>query len=215
MERGQVKIEMISDVICPWCFLGKRRLDKAVALVPEIKVEIIYRPFFLDPSIPPQGLGRLDYLRGKFGDRDLKALHKPLEEAGEKDGVPYHFDKITRTPNSLDAHRLIRWAKQFVPDRQAALKEALLLAYWCDGKDVGDHHVLTDVAAAAGMNGREVAILLSQDTDKLAVQEEVEKAYKLGVSGVPTFIMNSKYGVSGAQEAEVLAQMIRDVAAKS
>ena len=210
-----MKIEMISDVICPWCFLGKRRLDKAIALVPEIKVEVIYRPFFLDPSIPAEGLGRDEYMRSKFGDRDLKALHKPLEEAGKKDGVPYHFEKITRTPNTLDAHRLIRWAKQFVPDKQAEMKEALLCAYWRDGRDVGDHKVLSEIATSVGMDGREIAILLSQDTDKLTVLEEVEKAYQLGVSGVPTFVFNNKYGVSGAQEVETLAQVIRDVAAKS
>ena len=210
-----MKIEMISDVICPWCFLGKRRLDKALTLVPEIKVEVIYRPFFLDPNIPPEGLSRADYMHNKFGDRDLKALHKPLEEAGLKDGVPYHFDKITRTPNTMDAHRLIRWAKQALPNKQAEMKEALLCAYWRDGKDIGDHNVLAEIATSVGMDGREIKILLAQDTDKLAVMEEVEQAYRLGVSGVPTFVFNDKYGVSGAQEAESLAQMMRDVAAKS
>ena len=209
-----MKIEMISDVICPWCFLGKRRLDKALTLVPEIKVEVIYRPFFLDPSIPPEGLSRADYMRGKFGDRDLKALHKPLEEAGLKDNVPYHFEKITRTPNTLDAHRLIRWAKQAVPNKQAEMKEALLCAYWRDGKDVGDHNVLAEIAASVGMDGRAIKALLADDTDKREVMEEVEHAYRLGVSGVPTFVFNNKYGVSGAQEAESLAQMMKDVAAK-
>ena len=210
-----MKIEMISDVICPWCFLGKRRLDKALTLVPEIKVEVIYRPFFLDPSIPPEGLSRADYMHNKFGDRDLKALHKPLEEAGLKDGVPYHFDKITRTPNTMDAHRLIRWAMQALPNKQAAMKEALLCAYWRDGKDIGDHNVLAEIATSVGMDGREIKILLAQDTDKLAVMEEVEQAYRLGVSGVPTFVFNDKYGVSGAQEAESLAQMMMDVVGKS
>ena len=210
-----MKIEMISDVICPWCFLGKRRLDKALALVPEINVEVIYRPFFLDPSIPPEGLSRKEYMHSKFGDRDLKALHKPLEEAGKKDGVPYHFEKITRTPNTLDAHRLIRWAKQAVPDCQAAMKEALLCAYWRDGKDVGDHDVLAEIATSVGMDGREMKILLAQDTDKREVMAEVEHAYQLGVSGVPTFIIDNKYGISGAQEVETLVQTIRDVAAKA
>jgi len=209
-----VKIEMISDVICPWCFLGKRRLDKALALVPDIKVEVIYRPFFLDPNIPPEGLSRKAYMHSKFGDRDLKAMHRPLEEAGKKDGVPYHFDKITRTPNTLDAHRLIRWAKQFVPDKQAEMKEALLCAYWRDGKDVGDHKVLGEIARSVGMDGREIMILLAQDTDKREVMEEVEHAYQLGVSGVPTFIIDNKFGIPGAQEVETLVQTIRDIAAK-
>ena len=208
-----MKIEVVSDVICPWCFLGKRRLDKALALVPEISAEVIWRPFFLDPTIPPEGLSREKYMKDKFGNRDLKAMHKPLEEAGAKDGVPYQFDKITRTPNTLDAHRLIRWAKQ--ADKQEAVVEALFLAYWRDGKDVGDHKVLIEVATAAGMDGKEIGILLSQDTDKRAVMEEVEKAYQLGVQGVPTFIIDNKYGVSGAQEAEALAATLQQVAAKT
>ena len=207
-----MKIEVVSDVICPWCFLGKRRLDRALALVPEISAEVIWRPFFLDPSIPAEGLSREKYMKDKFGNRDLKAMHKPLEDAGAKDGVPYHFDKITRTPNTLDAHRLIRWAKQ--AGKQQAVVEALFVAYWSDGKDVGDHKVLAKVAFAVGMDGKEIDNLLSQDTDKREVMEEVEKSYQLGVQGVPTFIIDNKYGVSGAQEAEALADMIRQVAAK-
>lgn len=209
-----MKIEMISDVICPWCFLGKRRLDKALTLVPEIQVEVIYRPFFLDPSIPPEGLNRADYMKAKFGDRDLSAMHKPLAEAGKKDGVPYQFEKITRTPNTMDAHRLICWAKEAKPNVQGAMKEALLCAYWRDGKDIGDHKVLAEIATSVGMDGGEVAVLLTQDTDKAAVMKEVEHAYKLGVSGVPTFVFDRHSGISGAQEAESLAQIIRDVAAK-
>ena len=208
-----MKIEVLSDVICPWCFLGKRRMDKALAMVPEIKAEVIWRPFFLDPSIPPEGLSREKYMKDKFGDRDLKALHKPLEDGGAKDGVPYHFDKITRTPNTLDAHRLIRWAKQ--AGKQDEVVEALFLAYWRDGKDVGDHKVLGEAAESAGMDGKEVGILLSQDIDKRAVMEEVEKAYKLGVQGVPTFIIDNKYAVSGAQEAEAIVDILRQVAAKT
>ena len=205
-----MKIEVVSDVICPWCFLGKRRLDKALAMVPEVSAEVIWRPFFLDPSIPAEGLSREKYMKDKFGSRDLKALHKPLEEAGAKDGVPYQFDKITRTPNTLDAHRLIRWAKQ--AGKQEAVVEALFLAYWRDGKDVGDHQALAEAAIAAGMDGMEITILLKGDTDKRAVMEEVEKSYQLGVQGVPTFIIDDKYGISGAQDADQLAAAIRQVA---
>ena len=205
-----MKIEVVSDVICPWCFLGKRRLDKALALVPEISAEVIWRPFFLDPTIPAEGLSREKYMKDKFGNRDLKAMHKPLEDAGAKDGVPYEFDKITRTPNTLDAHRVIRWAKQ--AGKQEAVVEALFLAYWRDGKDVGDHKVLVEAAIAVGMDGVEITLLLKGDTDKRAVMEEVEKSYQLGVQGVPTFIIDDKYGVSGAQEAEQLAEAIRQVA---
>ncbi len=208
-----MKIEVVSDVICPWCFLGKRRLDKALALVPEVSAEVIWRPFFLDPTIPAEGLSREKYLRDKFGNRDLQAMHAPLEIAGAKDGVPYHFEKITRTPNTLDAHRLIRWAKQ--AGQQEAVVEALFVAYWRDGKDVGNHSVLAEVATTVGMDGKEISLLLSQDTDKRAVMEEVQKSYQLGVQGVPTFIIDEKYGVSGAQEPEALAATLRQVSAKS
>lgn len=207
-----IKIDVISDVICPWCFLGKRRLDKAIAMVPEFPVEVAFRPFFLDPSIPPTGLSRDEYMRAKFGSRDLKALHTPLEEAGARDGVPYAFDKITRTPNTLNAHRLIRWALQ--AGKQPAVVEALFCAYWRDGLDVGAIDVLAGIASTCGMDGQEVQRLLALPTDAKEVMEEVEKAYELGVQGVPTFILNQRYGVSGAQEAEALADVIRQVAAK-
>ncbi len=208
-----MKIEVVSDVICPWCFLGKRRLDKALALVQDMKAEVIFRPFFLDPSIPPDGFDRHRYLSDKFGEARLATLHKPLEDAGAKDGVPYHFDKITRTPNTLDAHRLIRWAHQ--AGKQAEVVEALFCAYWRDGKDVGDAAVLVDIAKSCGMDGTEVQRLLPTETDCVAVMDEVQKAYALGVQGVPTFIINQKYGISGAQEAEALASAIRQVAAKA
>jgi predicted DsbA family dithiol-disulfide isomerase len=208
-----MKIEVVSDVICPWCFLGKRRLDKALALVQDMKAEVIFRPFFLDPSIPPDGFDRHRYLSDKFGEARLATLHKPLEDAGAKDGVPYHFDKITRTPNTLDAHRLIRWAHQ--AGKQAEVVEALFCAYWRDGKDVGDAAVLVDIAKSCGMDGAEVQRLLPTETDCVAVMDEVQKAYALGVQGVPTFIINQKYGISGAQEAEALASAIRQVAAKA
>ena len=205
-----MKIEVISDVICPWCFLGKRRLDKALSLVPEVKAEVTFRPFFLDPSIPPEGLSREGYMKSKFGHRDLKALHQPLVDAGTRDGVPYQLDKITRTPNTLNAHRVIRWALQ--AGKQPQVVEALFCAYWRDGKDVGAIDVLAEIASSCGMDGSEVLRLLSLPTDAKEVMEEVQKAYELGVQGVPTFIIDQRYGISGAQEAEALADAIRQAA---
>ena len=202
-----MQIDVISDVICPWCFLGKRRLDKAIAMFPEEKIEVVFRPFFLDPSIPPEGLDRHKYMADKFGEARLKTLHKPLEETGAADGVPYNFDKITRTPNTLDAHRLIRWSMS--AGKQPAVVEALFVAYWRDGKDVGDIQVLADIATSCGMDGREIAILLKQDTDKAAVLTEAQKAMEMGVQGVPTMIFNHKYGISGAQDAATVADTIR------
>ncbi len=105
-----ISVDVVSDVICPWCFLGKRRLDKAIGLLEDIKVEVNWRPFFLDPTIPAEGMSRRTYLENKFGAERLKTLHDPILAAGKEDGVPYAFDKITRTPNTMDAHRLIRWS---------------------------------------------------------------------------------------------------------
>lgn len=213
MAQSVISIDVVADVICPWCFLGKRRLDKALAQVSDIKVEVINRPFFLDPAIPPEGLDRHKYMVDKFGEARLATIHKPLEEMGAKDGVPYHFDKITRTPNSLDAHRLIRWAQQ--ADVQPAVVEALFMAYWSEGRDVGEHETLVAIATRCGMDGREVAQLLKQDTDKQAVLTEAQRAVEMGVTGVPTFIMAQRYGISGAQEVSVLVDAIKKIAAQT
>ena len=208
-----ITIDVVSDVICPWCFLGKRRLDKALSLIPEVKAEVIFRPFFLDPNIPQDGLSRQDYMENKFGKERLKTIHDPLIAAGKEDGVPYHFDKITRTPNTLDAHRLIRWAK--LEDKQAEVVEALFMAYWSQGRDVGDHKVLADIAAAHGMDRAKVLRELASDRDKSEVLQETIQAQQIGVTGVPTYIINRKYGVVGAQGAEMLAEQIRKAAGES
>lgn len=204
-----ITIDVVSDVICPWCFLGKRRLEKALALIPEIKTEVIFRPFFLDASIPPEGLDRHAYMRAKFGEERLKTIHDPLIKAGKEDGVPFHFDKITRTPNSLDAHRLIRWALE--AGRQLEMVEALFVAYWRDGKDIGDHATLIAIAQSQGLDVRSE---LASDKDKNEIMQECIKALQMGISGVPTFIINQKYGVSGAQVAEILAETIREISQK-
>ena len=207
-----ITIDVVSDVICPWCFLGKRRLDKALALIPEIKAEISFRPFFLDPTIPPEGLGRHEYMAAKFGEERLKTIHDPLIKAGKEDGVPYHFEKITRTPNTMDAHRLLRWAQ--IEGKQPEIAEALFMAYWSEGRDVGDHQVLAEVAAANGMNREKVLKALGTDLDKNEVLKETTQAQQMGVTGVPTYIINQKYGVVGAQNAATLAEQIKMAAAE-
>jgi predicted DsbA family dithiol-disulfide isomerase len=208
-----ISIDVVSDVICPWCFLGKRRLDKALALIPDVKAEIIFRPFFLDPTIPWEGLDRREYMTAKFGEERLKTIHDPLIKAGKEDGVPYHFDKITRTPNTMDAHRLLRWA--MVEGKQPDIAEALFMAYWSEGRDVGDHQVLADIAKAHGMNREGVLKALDSEQDKTEVLSETTQAQKMGVTGVPTYIINRKYGVVGAQTAELLAEQIKKAASET
>jgi predicted DsbA family dithiol-disulfide isomerase len=205
-----ISIDVVSDVICPWCFLGKRRLDKALSLLPDIEAEINFRPFFLDPTIPPEGLDRNAYMAAKFGEERLRTIHDPLIKAGKEDGVPYHFDKITRTPNTMNAHRLLRWAK--TEGKQPEIAEALFMAYWNEGRDVGDHQELADIAKAHGMNREKILKALASDQDKDAVLAETTQAQKMGVTGVPTYIINRKYGVVGAQSAELLAEQIKKAA---
>lgn len=205
-----LRIDVVSDIICPWCFLGKRRLDKALSMVPEVKAEVVFRPFFLDPTIPPEGIDRHAYMAAKFGEERLKTIHDPLIAAGKEDGVPYAFDRITRTPNTLNAHRLLRWAH--AAGVQPAVAEALFMAYWHHGQDVGDTDVLTAIAVANGFRDSEIRELLTSDRDVDAVQAEVAQAQGIGVTGVPTFILASKYGVVGAQAADHLASAIRKAA---
>ncbi len=206
-----ISVDVVSDVICPWCFLGKRRLDKAIALLDGIKVEVNWRPFFLDPTIPAEGMSRRTYMESKFGPERLKTIHDPIIAAGKADGVPYAFDKITRTPNTTDAHRLIRWSH--VDGKQHDVAERLFMAYFSLGLDIGDRAVLVKIAGEAGMNPVEVSTKLANDTDIDAVNAEVERAYRMGVTGVPCFIFAQKQGLMGAQPAEVLADAIGKLAA--
>ena len=202
-------IDVVSDVICPWCFLGKRRLDVALAAI-EKDVFIRWRPYMLDPTIPPQGLDRQQYMLNKFGPEQLKTIHDPLIEAGNEIGVPYNFNLITRTPNSLDAHRLIRWAHTV--ERQTEMVERLFMAYWSEGKDVGDRDVLAQCAGEAGINAQQIRELLDTDQDVAETRTEIEHATNIGVTGVPTFILAQSYALVGAQSPEVLADAIDRVA---
>lgn len=205
-----ITIDVVSDIICPWCFLGKRRLDKALSLIPEVKTEVSFHPFFLDATIPSEGLDRHQYMAAKFGEERLKTIHEPLIKAGKDDGVPFHFDKIARTPNTMDAHRLLRWAK--IEGKQPEIAEALFMAYWSYGSDVGDHKVLADIGAAHAMDRKKVLSALGTDQDKNQVLAETQQAQQIGVTGVPTYIINRKYGVVGAQGAEMLAEQIKKAA---
>lgn len=206
-----ITIDVVSDVICPWCFLGKRRLDKAVAGVEGIETEIRWRPFQLDPTVPKGGIPRRDYMRRKFGsDERIAELHVPLKRAGDTDGIAYAFDKITVTPNTLDAHRLIRWAQE--AGRQDAMVERLFELYWLEGQDIGDASVLTKAAVDVGMDGPLVAQLLGTEADLDPVIDEINQAQRMGVSGVPTFIIAGRFAVSGAREPEVLRRAIYEAA---
>ena len=202
-------IDVISDVVCPWCFLGKRRLDAALDAL-DIETFIRWRPFQLDPTIPPEGVDRQQYMLNKFGAERLKTIHDPLIEAGRELEIPYNFDAITRTPNTLDAHRLIRWSHTV--NKQNEMVERLFMAYWSQGLDVGDRAVLAACAGEVGINAQQIAELLESEQDVEDTKKEIAHAGNIGVTGVPTFILAQSYALSGAQPAAVLADAIGRVA---
>ncbi len=213
MSADPVTIDVISDVVCPWCYLGKRRLARAVGLLPEIQVIVRWRPFRLDPTIPPDGVAREDYLNAKFGSVEAIAeSHRQLTERGREEGIDYHFDRITRSPNTVDAHRLVHWAA--AEGAQDDMVERLFVAYFSEGLDVGDPEVLADLAEDVGFDSATVGQRLTSDEDRDLIVAEIENAYRIGVSGVPCFIIDRRLAVTGAHPADVLVQAIEQAVAE-
>ena len=201
-----MQIDVISDTICPWCFIGKRRLARAMALRPAIAFDVRWRPFQLNPTMPAAGMERGAYLTAKFGMADAGQMYRQIAAEGEKDGIVFAFDAIRRTPNTIDSHRLIRWAE--AAGVQDDIVERLFIAYFENGEDIGDVRVLADIADLCGMDGVAVAELLEGDTDTALVQREDALAREMGVTGVPAFIFGGRLALSGAREAEVMAAVI-------
>ncbi len=202
-----MRIEIVSDVICPWCFIGKRRLEKAMALRPDIEFEIGWRPFQLNPDMPREGADRKSYLEAKFGGpARAKEIYARVAGEGAKEGIAFNFDGIKRTPNTLAAHSLLRWALE--DGVQYDVKEKLFQAYFLQGRDIGDAAVLAEIAAEAGMDHAAVLGKLEQGIDAEVIEAEDRMARELGITGVPFFIIERRYGLSGAQPPEVLLDVI-------
>lgn len=202
-----MQIDIVSDTVCPWCFIGKRRIGRAMAMRPDVKYDVFWRPYRLDPSIPREGVDRRTYLKAKFGDSPrTSAMGDAIRSEGESEGIRFAFDKIAKSPNTLDSHRLVRWAAG--AGKQDEIVELLFKAYFIDGRDIGDSAVLSSVAASAGMDGELVAALLSGDADLESVEREAGLANEMGITGVPTFIFDGKFMISGAREAELLVRII-------
>lgn len=201
-----ITIDVVSDVVCPWCYVGKHRLEQALALLPDRNFAVFWRPFQLDATIPKEGLARQTYLERKFGPERLKDLHKPLIEIGKAEGIHFAFDKITRSPNTLDAHRLLRWAQD--AGRQNQMADRLFALYFTEGADIGDRNVLTKAAADVGLDATLVADLLGTGADLDPVIDEINAAQKMGISGVPTFIFAGRFAISGAHPAETIKKAI-------
>ena len=197
-------IDIVSDVVCPWCYLGEKRLDAALAEAAQ-PVALRWRPYQLDPTIPDGGLDRAEYMAKKFGAGGrLQAAHDNLTRLGAEVGIPFAFNKIKRAPNTLDAHRLIRWANS--AGVQGKVVDRLFKAYFVEGRDIGDRDVLIDIGGECGLDARLVEKLLAEGADADLVREEIAQAQAIGVSGVPFFIFAGRLGVPGAQDAAVLVR---------
>jgi predicted DsbA family dithiol-disulfide isomerase len=206
-----ITVDVVSDVACPWCYIGKRRLERAIELVPKIQVSVRWQPYRLDPTIPPEGMDRNAYIIRKFGSLEaLDEAHERLTAMGRAEGVDYHFERITRSANTINAHRLVRWAA--VTGAEDAMVERLFVAYFSEGLDIGSIEVLASLAGEVGLDANATAVRLTGDEDREAVAGAIEDAYRIGVTGVPCFIIDQKYAVMGAHPAESLARAITQAA---
>lgn len=212
MER--ITIDIISDVVCPWCYLGKARMELAIAEVQdEIGVDINWRPYRLNPDYPPEGVDQKKMLAQKLGGEERVAeAHRMLTNFGREVGINFNFDAIKVGPNTLDAHRLIHWAMTESRDAQEKVVSALFKANFEEGRNVGDHAVLLEIAERSGLDRAVIASLLASDADRDTVLAEIDAAQQIGVNGVPFFIFDQQYAVSGAQTPDVLAGALRDIA---
>ena len=213
-DRRPVHIDVVSDVVCPWCFIGKRRLEKALALASDVPVEVHWRPYFLNEWIPPEGMSREQYLTTKFGSPERYTdIAQRVRAAAADEGLVYAVDRINRQPNTRDAHRLIRWADGI--GKSAEMKQRLMDLYFTEGADLSNRAVLVQAAADVGLDPENVRGALDSDQDIAEIEREVDAAKEAGIQGVPCFILDGKYAISGAQAPEALAQAIEQVSAQA
>jgi predicted DsbA family dithiol-disulfide isomerase len=202
--KKQVVIDVVSDVVCPWCYLGKHRLEAALRLRPDIEAEVFWRPYFLDPRVPRDGMARVDYLSRKFGsDERIRPAHERLSRLGREEGIEFHFERIARQPNTLDAHRLIGWAQ--AAGRAAPVVEKLFSLFFVEGADLTERETLLKAAAAGGLDPEATRRDFATDRDAAAVEKAATDAAERGISGVPFFIFNNRFAVAGAQPPDLLA----------
>jgi predicted DsbA family dithiol-disulfide isomerase len=210
-QSNPVTIDVVSDVVCPWCFIGKRRLEKALALKPDIPVEVRYHPYFLNPWVPAAGMSRDEYLTTKFGSPDrYKQIAGRVAAAAADEGLTYAVDKMKRQPNTRDSHRLILWAQAL--GKAPQMKQRLMDLYFTEGADLSDREVLVKAAADVGLDAGEVRRKLASDEDVAQVEQAANAAKDAGIDGVPTFIIGGVAAISGAQDPQVLANAIEQIA---
>jgi predicted DsbA family dithiol-disulfide isomerase len=208
-QAKPVTIDVVSDVVCPWCFIGKRRLEKALALKPDIPVEVRYHPYFLNPWVPREGMARDEYLTAKFGSPErYTGIASRVVAAAAEEGLTYAADRMKRQPNTLDCHRLILWAQSKAPQ----MKQRLMELYFTEGADLSDREVLVKAAADVGLDADTVRQKLASDDDVALVESAANSAKDAGINGVPTFIIGGVAAISGAQDPRVLANAIEQIA---
>jgi predicted DsbA family dithiol-disulfide isomerase len=208
--RARVAIEVVFDLVCPWCFLGARRLRRMLRNRPDLSADIIWRPFLLHPDLAPQGVARQDYLARRFGGEErARRVHGTMAELGRQEGIAFRFDRIRRIPHSLDAHRLVRWAARF--GAADCVVDALFQAYFTAGADLSDPSVLAAIAAGQDLDAAAARRFLSSGAEVEAVHADNLRAHRLGINGVPCFVIAGRHAIAGAQEPEVLERLL-DVA---
>lgn len=206
-----LSIQIVSDVVCPWCYIGKRRLEKALAERPGIPVAITWFPFQLSPEMPREGKDRLEHYVAIFGGERAAEIRERMRETGAAEGIAFGTKPGARSPNTLSAHVLLYWASRSTGIDQGVLMEKLFAAHHIDCEDIGDHTVLARIAGEVGMNGAEVLKGLRDGTDENTVRSLIEQAREAGVTGVPFFIINGEYGLSGAHPPEAIVELIDEV----
>jgi len=208
--RARLAIEVVHDLVCPWCYLGLRRLMRTLRRRPDLLYDLTWRPFLLNPDMPRAGMARADYIVRKFGGEDrARRLYGSITEIGRTEGIEFRFERIRRTPCSVEAHRLVRWAAG--TGRATELVEALFAAHFTDGRDIGDLSVLADIAVSCGADLNEVELFLHGDAETEMVHTENLRAHRLGINGVPCFVIGGRHAIAGAQESEVIERLL-DVA---
>ncbi len=209
-----VTLDIISDPICPWCYIGKAKLDRALESAGDNTFDIHWRPFQLNPDMPPEGMDRRAYLEAKFGGPEgAFEAYRPVVEHAKAAGLEIEFDRIEVTPNTLDAHRLIHWAG--IEGRQTPVVSALFRAYFQEGRNIGNREVLADIADGAGLDAAVILKLLGSDADREQILEREAHSRKMGVRSVPTFIVGGQHAVPGAQPVALWQKVIDELAGQS
>jgi len=212
--KKMLTIDVVSDPVCPWCFVGKRRLESAIAQLPELDITVRWHPFQLNPDMPREGRNRQEYYREKFGEERAKMMLSGLQDTGADEGISFGQDPEAVSPNTLSAHVLMHWANLDENIDADALAEKIFSAHHEACENIGDHQVLTRLAGEVGMDEETIATRLAAGADESVIKESIEHSVQLGVSGVPFFVVNGKYGISGAQPPESLVSAFGQIAAE-